>query len=269
VAALFATIAALRELEPGFVSSPAGGGQHPHADARAGGAHPPGAGDHARRPRDLRRQQPGRAARRLQRFGGQRDRQRARAARRSPAGTGYLRPRARRAGPRSDLVALIRESYDLCNRCGLLPRDHLESVSLDDELRWTREKVDRGASYLITSSSSTIRRTSSSSQPPGRRSDGADHAPGSSRSPAWASSTVSSPSSSPRSPRSSVPAFESRHDDPQAGAGAGRGVVDAAVQRAARRRCAGHPLLHDEPLSGDARHPLGIAGGSPLERGAR
>jgi len=63
VAALFATIAALRELEPGFVSVTCGAAAAPGRDARAGGAHPSRAGDHTGRPRDLRGQQPGRAAR--------------------------------------------------------------------------------------------------------------------------------------------------------------------------------------------------------------
>ena len=50
----------------------------------------------------------------------------------------------------SDLAALISESYDLCVGAACYPENHLESASLADELRWTREKVERGASYLIT-----------------------------------------------------------------------------------------------------------------------
>ena len=59
------------------------------------------------------------------------------------------------------------------------------------------------------------------------------------------------------SPEKLLDAFENRRDDPQGGAGAGRRLVDAAMQRAAPRRCAGHPLLHGEPLCRDASDPPG------------
>ncbi len=50
----------------------------------------------------------------------------------------------------SELIGLITEGYDLCVGGACYPETHLESASFSDELRWTREKVDRGASYLIT-----------------------------------------------------------------------------------------------------------------------
>ena len=50
----------------------------------------------------------------------------------------------------SELIGLITEGYDLCVGGACYPETHLESPSFSDELRWTREKVDRGASYLIT-----------------------------------------------------------------------------------------------------------------------
>jgi methylenetetrahydrofolate reductase (NADPH) len=50
----------------------------------------------------------------------------------------------------SELVGLVTGAYDLCVGAACYPETHLESASLADELRWTREKVDRGASYLIT-----------------------------------------------------------------------------------------------------------------------
>jgi len=50
----------------------------------------------------------------------------------------------------SELIGLISETYDLCIGAACYPETHLESASFADELRWTREKVDRGASYLIT-----------------------------------------------------------------------------------------------------------------------
>ena len=50
----------------------------------------------------------------------------------------------------SELVALVSGGYDLCVGAACYPENHLESASRADELRWTREKVERGASYLIT-----------------------------------------------------------------------------------------------------------------------
>jgi methylenetetrahydrofolate reductase (NADPH) len=50
----------------------------------------------------------------------------------------------------SELMQLIAESYDLCVGGACYPETHQDSPSFADELRWTREKVDRGAAYLIT-----------------------------------------------------------------------------------------------------------------------
>jgi methylenetetrahydrofolate reductase (NADPH) len=50
----------------------------------------------------------------------------------------------------SELVGLVAESYGFCVGAACYPEVHLESKSFADELRWTREKVDRGAAYLIT-----------------------------------------------------------------------------------------------------------------------
>jgi len=50
----------------------------------------------------------------------------------------------------SELIGLIAGSYDLCVGAACYPETHLESASFSDELHWTREKVDQGAAYLIT-----------------------------------------------------------------------------------------------------------------------
>jgi methylenetetrahydrofolate reductase (NADPH) len=50
----------------------------------------------------------------------------------------------------SELVGLVAGGYDLCVGAACYPETHLETASRADELRWTREKVERGASYLIT-----------------------------------------------------------------------------------------------------------------------
>jgi methylenetetrahydrofolate reductase (NADPH) len=50
----------------------------------------------------------------------------------------------------SELISLIARSYDLCVGGACYPELHLESASMADEVRYTREKVDLGASYLVT-----------------------------------------------------------------------------------------------------------------------
>ncbi len=50
----------------------------------------------------------------------------------------------------SELARLIREQYDVCVGGACYPEVHLETTSLADELRWTREKVEAGMAYLIT-----------------------------------------------------------------------------------------------------------------------
>ncbi len=50
----------------------------------------------------------------------------------------------------SELIALIAQSYDLCVGGACYPETHPKSASLADEIRYTREKQDRGASYLVT-----------------------------------------------------------------------------------------------------------------------
>jgi methylenetetrahydrofolate reductase (NADPH) len=50
----------------------------------------------------------------------------------------------------NELMRLITGEYDACVGGACYPERHLESSSLDDELRYTKLKVDSGASYLIT-----------------------------------------------------------------------------------------------------------------------
>ena len=50
----------------------------------------------------------------------------------------------------SELISLITQSYDLCVGGACYPETHLESPSIAEEIRYTKEKADRGASYLVT-----------------------------------------------------------------------------------------------------------------------
>jgi len=50
----------------------------------------------------------------------------------------------------SDLVSLISSSYPFCVGAACYLEKHIESPSLDDDLRYARLKVDNGARFLIT-----------------------------------------------------------------------------------------------------------------------
>jgi len=50
----------------------------------------------------------------------------------------------------SELASFLREHYDLCVGGACYPEAHPESPDADEDLRWTRHKVDCGASFLIT-----------------------------------------------------------------------------------------------------------------------
>jgi methylenetetrahydrofolate reductase (NADPH) len=67
-----------------------------------------------------------------------------------PRGETAFTPAADGLSHGSELARLIRAQYDVCIGGACYPEVHLESATLDDELRWTREKVESGVSYLIT-----------------------------------------------------------------------------------------------------------------------
>ncbi|TMB91636.1 MAG: methylenetetrahydrofolate reductase [NAD(P)H] [Chloroflexi bacterium] len=50
----------------------------------------------------------------------------------------------------SELMQLITSGYDACVGGACYPEGHLETPDIEDELRYTRLKVESGASYLIT-----------------------------------------------------------------------------------------------------------------------
>jgi methylenetetrahydrofolate reductase (NADPH) len=53
-------------------------------------------------------------------------------------------------GHASELIAFLRREFDFCLGAAAYPEKHLEAPSLDDDLRWTREKVGSGAAFLTT-----------------------------------------------------------------------------------------------------------------------
>lgn len=151
VAALFSTIAELREMEPGFVSVTYGAGGSTRART-------------VELVERIHRELEITPVAHLTCVGSSRAELHAVLAR--IAGTGIENVLALRGDPPrgqdtfvpaadglahgAELVELIRDSYDLCIGGACYPETHLESPSFADELRYTLDKVERGASYLIT-----------------------------------------------------------------------------------------------------------------------
>jgi methylenetetrahydrofolate reductase (NADPH) len=50
----------------------------------------------------------------------------------------------------TELISYLRENFDVDLGAACYPEVHPEAVSADDDLHWTREKVVRGARFLIT-----------------------------------------------------------------------------------------------------------------------
>ena len=67
-----------------------------------------------------------------------------------PQGEERFRPAADGLGHATDLIAFLVEHFDLSIGAACYPEAHPESTSADDDLRWTKSKIDLGASFLIT-----------------------------------------------------------------------------------------------------------------------
>jgi methylenetetrahydrofolate reductase (NADPH) len=151
VAALFATIAALRELEPSFVSVTYGAGgstrtrtielvERIHRELEITPvAHVTCVGSTRAELHDTLQRLVDAGIENVLALRGD-----------PPRGQQTFVPEPGGLAHASDLAGLIAESYDLCIGAACYPETHSESASLADELRWTREKVERGASYLVT-----------------------------------------------------------------------------------------------------------------------
>ncbi|MGO8686947.1 MAG: methylenetetrahydrofolate reductase [NAD(P)H] [Candidatus Dormibacteria bacterium] len=149
VAALFETIAALRELDPGFVSVTSRAASRAltvelveriHRELEITPvAHLTCAGSTRAELREILDRIAGSGIENVLALRGD-----------PPRGEAAFTPDPEGLAHGSELVGLVTSSYDLCVGAACYPETHLESASLADELRWTREKVERGASYLIT-----------------------------------------------------------------------------------------------------------------------
>jgi methylenetetrahydrofolate reductase (NADPH) len=151
VAALFSTIAALRELDPGFVSVTYGAGGstrartvelveriHRELDITPV-AHVTCVGSSREELHELLRRIVDAGIENVLALRGD-----------PPRGQATFVPAPDGLAHGSDLVALVTASYDLCVGAACYPETHLESASFLDELRYTKVKVERGAQYLIT-----------------------------------------------------------------------------------------------------------------------
>jgi methylenetetrahydrofolate reductase (NADPH) len=67
-----------------------------------------------------------------------------------PQGQADFTPRADGFAHATDLIAFLKERSHVSIGGACYPEGHVESPSLDDDLRWTKVKVDNGASFLIT-----------------------------------------------------------------------------------------------------------------------
>jgi len=67
-----------------------------------------------------------------------------------PQGEEVFTPAADGLSHGSELIKLIHDSYDACVGGACYPETHIESRSMDDELRYTKLKEEAGASFLIT-----------------------------------------------------------------------------------------------------------------------
>ena len=151
VAALFATIAALRELDPGFVSVTYGAGgstrartvelvERIHRELEITPvAHLTCVGSSRVELHELLRRIVDTGIENVLALRGD-----------PPRGQATFVPAPDGLAQGSDLAGLITESYDLCVGAACYPETHPESASLLDELRHTREKLEKGASFLIT-----------------------------------------------------------------------------------------------------------------------
>jgi methylenetetrahydrofolate reductase (NADPH) len=53
-------------------------------------------------------------------------------------------------GHATELIGFLRRTFDFCIGAAAYPEKHPESVSLDDDVRWTRERIGAGAAFLTT-----------------------------------------------------------------------------------------------------------------------
>lgn len=67
-----------------------------------------------------------------------------------PKGADGFRPTAGGFSHASDLIAYLEDNYQVDIGAACYPEKHVECASADDDLKWTKLKVDNGALFLVT-----------------------------------------------------------------------------------------------------------------------
>src|SRR5215217_3203361 len=148
-----------------------------------------------------------------------------------------------------ELIELIRDEYDFSIGAACFPEVHIHAIDAETDLRYTKEKVDAGARFLITQLFfdnrfyyEFVARA---------REAGID--------------VPILPGIMPITNAAQIAKITSMCGSCIPDRLRGR-LRDPAVRRPARQRRAGHPLLHAEPLAGDARDPVRAAHARALGR---
>ena len=167
-----------------------------------------------------------------------------------------------------ELIEMIRDDYDFAIGAASFPETHIHATDAESDLRYTKEKVDAGAQFLITQLFFDNRfyydhvaraREIGIEVPiiPGimpiteRGPDPADHR----------HVRLLHPGPSPAGARAAC-------RRPGRGDRLRRRLRDPAVRRPARQRRPRDPLLHAQPLTGHARDPQRAAHAEPVGRSA-
>ena len=163
-----------------------------------------------------------------------------------------------------ELIEMIRDDYDFAIGAACFPEVHIHATDAESDLRYTKEKVDAGAQFLITQLFfdnrfyyEYVARA---------REIGIDVPIIPGIMPITNAGQIQRITSMCGSciPDRLLRELELRADDPARGHRPRRRLRDAAMRRPARQRRARHPLLHAEPLTGHARHPQRAAHAEPM-----
>ncbi len=169
----------------------------------------------------------------------------------------------------AELVELIRSDYDFAIGAAAFPETHIHATSPDDDLRHLKTKVDAGVDFLITQLFF----------------DNAVYFDFVARARAIGVDVPIIPGILPITnvaqlqritslcgsalPEGAAPRARCSQRRRPSGLRFRRGLCHAPVRRAAGGRCARNPLLHAQPLTGDAGDPQRAEAAAPLGIAAR